>query len=591
MNQNKEFENSLNNMKDKVINLIIGIFAIFNIPALITSLSRIAYIGLKPVMILHMALCPTLIVLYIFRNKLKTITKIVIVNAILLAIPLAGYLTFGFVNSVSYSFALCVTMMTVLLGKKAGYINFLIMLFIVFISFLGFKTGILKYDASTNTLLTNNVFWINQSIPMFMVSFTIISSLGMIYEFLVNVITETKVQNEEFLYSRNNYKKLLEFMPVAVMLKHNREITYANTAAVKLFKAKNEQEILDKSSYDLTHSDYFDVLEDFFEKQKNGENLESFIDYKIVTFDAEIIDVEICHIILEPKEDQLYLTVLHDVSERKRTEKTMKLLNEAKENEILKTEFFANISHELRTPVSVISSALQVMEKDSNETNTEKYTAMIKQNCFRLIRLINNLIDSTKIDVGFLKLNISCNNIVSVVEDIAMSVNSFIESKGMTMVFETEIEEKYLDFDSDAIERIVLNLISNSVKFRHVNGTIFIRIFDKGNNLIISVKDDGIGIPNEQLEFIFDRFKKVDRSFARNTEGSGIGLSIVKSLVELHNGTIELKSEEGVGSEFLIELPVTGNRKDCCINCVKEPSKDIIQKVNIEFSDIYTVSV
>ena len=214
---------------------------------------------------------------------------------------------------------------------------------------------------------------------------------------------------------------------------------------------------------------------------------------------------------------------------------------------------------------------------------------MIKQNCFRLIRLINNLIDSTKIDVGFLKLNASCNNIVSVVEDIAKSVNGFIESNGMTLVFETEIDEKYLDFDSDAIERIILNLISNSVKFRHVDGTIFIRIFEKGNRVMISVRDDGIGIPIEQQEFIFDRFKRVDRSFARNAEGSGIGLSIVKSLVKLHKGTIELKSEEGVGSEFLIKLPVTGDRKNCSTHCVKEPSKDIIQKVNIEFSDIYSV--
>ncbi|MDF2556338.1 MAG: domain S-box protein [Bacillales bacterium] len=590
LNQNKEFQKSLNGMKDKVINLIIGIFAIINIPALLISLSRIAYIGVKPVMILHIVLCPILLVLYILRNKLKTITKIVIVNAILIAIPLAGYLTFGFVNSVSYSFALCVTMMTVLLGKKAGYINFSIMCFIVFMSFLGFKSGFFKYDVSTNMLLTNTAFWLNQSIPMFMISFTIISSLGMIYEYLVKVITETKVQNEELLHSRNNYKKLLEFFPDAVILKHKRNIIYANKAAVKLFKAKNEQEIKEKSSYDLTHSDYYDVLEDILEKQSNGENLESFIDYKIVTFDEEVIDVELCHIILEPKEDQMFLTVLHDISERKRIEKTMKLLNEAQESENLRTEFFANLSHELRTPVSVISSALQVMEKVTDEKSTRKYTAMIKQNCYRLIRLINNLIDSTKIDVGFLKLNVSCNNIVSVVEDISMSVNGFIESNGMTMVFETEIEEKFLDFDSDAIERIILNLISNSVKFRHVNGTIFIRIFDKGDRVMISVKDDGIGIPREQQEFIFDRFKKVDRSFTRNAEGSGIGLSIVKSLVELHKGTIELISEEGIGSEFVIELPVTGNRKECCIHCVREPSKDIAQKVNIEFSDIYTVA-
>lgn len=589
LNPNNVFVSTLNNTRDKIINLIITIFTFFYVPSIISSLLRIQFIGFHPIMILHIATCPILIALYILRNKLGTKKKILVVNILFLLISLAGYLSFGFLNSVSVSSILCIMIMSVLLGKKAGKINFIIMLIIPILSFIGFKTGFLKYDVSTNMLLTNNVFWITHLIPLIMVSIIIISSLGKIYESLIKIIADMKEQNSELLHSRNNYKKLLEFLPDAIILKHKSKFIYANTAAVKLFKASNEQELLDKSSFDLTHENYLDVLDEILEKQKKGENLEKFVVSKLIAFDGEIIDVEISHIVLEPKEDQMYLTVFHDISERIKTENATRLLIETQESEKLRTEFFANLSHELRTPVSVISGALQLMEIDTSEGNSRKYVGMIKQNCYRLIRLIDNLIDSTKIDVGFLKLNLSCNNIVSVIEEIAMSVSSFIESNGMTLVFDTEIEEKYLNIDTDAFERIMLNLISNSVKFRKENGTILIRIFDKGDSILISIKDDGIGIPLEHQENIFDRFKKVDRSFTRKAEGSGIGLSIVKSLVELHKGTIELLSEEDVGSEFIIELPALDNW-DAHQDKIKELSNKTSQKASIEFSDIYSAS-
>jgi PAS domain S-box-containing protein len=408
----------------------------------------------------------------------------------------------------------------------------------------------------------------------------------------ISKLNEEKVKakkiNKKLKASRNNYKKLVDFLPDAVIFRHNYKIIYANAAAVKLFGAKDKKELIGKTTFELTHEDYVDDLTKKLKDQKNGINSTvNFGEYKLISLDGKIKYAELKSTCLEPKENNCYLTVIYDISERKKAEEAVKLLKEAKENEKLRTEFFANLSHELRTPINVIYSTLQVVGLNANDEFTKKYNAIIKQNCCRLLRLVNNIIDSTKIDDGFLTLNLTCNNIVSVVEDIGLSVSNYIESHGMTLTFDTDVEEKYLNFDLDAIERIILNLISNAIKFRRENGTININIFDKGNSIMICVKDDGIGISTQQQGFVFEKFKQVDKSFTRNTEGSGIGLSIVKSLVELHKGTITLKSKEDIGSEFIIELPIFETSQHCVKNNDEIFQSNITEKINVEFSDIY----
>lgn len=272
-----------------------------------------------------------------------------------------------------------------------------------------------------------------------------------------------------------------------------------------------------------------------------------------------------------------------DITERKNAERRL-------------TEFFANISHELRTPLNIIFSSLQLIDRcsvgNSNSVNScicKKYTKGMQQNCYRLLRLVNNLIDITKIDTGYLELNMDRCNIVSLVEDITLSVAEYIESKNISLIFDTNIEEKIIYCDRDKIERIVLNLLSNATKFTNSGGFILVTLQDKGSNTIISIKDTGIGIEKSKLEIIFERFKQVNKSFTRDHEGSGIGLSLVKHLVEMHKGSIKVISKYGKGSEFIIELPDNLNFEDNCNKIEKlytnEHSK--VESINIEFSDIY----
>lgn len=265
----------------------------------------------------------------------------------------------------------------------------------------------------------------------------------------------------------------------------------------------------------------------------------------------------------------------------------------------MKTQFFSNLSHELKTPLNVIFATSQLLasQYDKNDiyeykAEVRKYMQITKQNCYRLLRLISNLIDITRYDSGYLKLKLNNYNIVCLVEEITMSVVKYAESKGITIVFDTDTEEKVIACDPDFTERIILNLLSNAIKFTNENGSIFVNIHDEQDSIAISIRDTGIGIPDDKLDIIFERFSQVDTSLNRKNEGSGIGLSLVKSLVEAHNGTISVDSKLGEGTEFIVKLPASAleeEREGIAINNRVIPSNSIIERVNIELSDIYSI--
>jgi signal transduction histidine kinase len=275
-------------------------------------------------------------------------------------------------------------------------------------------------------------------------------------------------------------------------------------------------------------------------------------------------------------------------------EENAMLLRKVREYEELRNVFFANLSHELRTPLNVIFSAQQMMHLViSKQSCTDcknqiiKYNRIVKQNCYRLIRLIGNLIDITKIDAKYFEINKKNCDIVNVVENITQSVADYIKDKKIELFFETEIEKRIIAFDPDKVERIMLNLLSNAVKFTPENGQINVKVRLLEGYVAIQIIDNGIGISKEMQDRVFERFIQADKSIKRSREGSGIGLSLVKSLVDLHEGKILLKSEPGKGSEFIVELPDEFLPYENGIACVCEDNGKNIETINIEFSDIY----
>ena len=268
------------------------------------------------------------------------------------------------------------------------------------------------------------------------------------------------------------------------------------------------------------------------------------------------------------------LRYMHKVNtlDRLVNERTNKLRKEMEKNEQLfkkvlsleqnKNNYFVNLSHELRTPLNVLSSINQLIKeftKKDNFITPEKlsyYMGIMDRNCSRLLSLINNLIDHTKIENNSYIINKKDEDIVYLVEETVLDMKDYIEEKGLELIFDTDVEERVIRCDKVDIERCIINLVGNAVKFTHEGGLIEVLLQDLDDKVKIIVKDNGIGISEENQKIIFDRFNQVVDESSEQKGGSGLGLTITKQLITLHNGEIYVESEVGVGSEFIIILPV-----------------------------------
>ncbi len=251
----------------------------------------------------------------------------------------------------------------------------------------------------------------------------------------------------------------------------------------------------------------------------------------------------------------------------------------------LKSRFFANISHEFRTPLTLILGPIQKWRDKAQEEDLEKDMGMAERNANRLLRLINQLLDLSKLEAGAMKLRATRMNIVPLVKGIAYSFESSAGIRGVDLDVRVDQEEIEVYCDRDMVEKILSNLLSNAFKFTSEGGSVRVSLrgvppgmtmklsdfrseerllqqTEPRNDMVmsgyaeVSVADTGIGIPPEQLDKVFDRFYQVDASQTREHEGSGIGLALVKELVELHHGTIHVRSEVGKGTTFTIRLPL-----------------------------------
>lgn len=290
-----------------------------------------------------------------------------------------------------------------------------------------------------------------------------------------------------------------------------------------------------------------------------------------------------------------YIFTAKDITDEKRLKEQKLAYDEIIHLDNIRSEFFSNISHEFKTPLNIILTTMQLINQKiennniqvNDDTKLSKYMKLIKQNSYRLLRLVNNVIDMSKIETGYYEIHLENHNIVSIVENITMSVAQYVEDKGISLVFDTESEEEIIACDPDKIERIMLNLLSNAIKYTGKNGEIDVNLKVNSNNISIIVKDSGIGISEEKLNSIFDRFAQVDNIVTRKSQGSGIGLSLVKSLVEMHNGRIYAKSYLNKGTEFTVEIPIVVLNSDDEVKEYDDLTSSRVEKCNIEFADIY----
>jgi signal transduction histidine kinase/DNA-binding response OmpR family regulator len=260
--------------------------------------------------------------------------------------------------------------------------------------------------------------------------------------------------------------------------------------------------------------------------------------------------------------DSLVLRAITDYKnnlEKKVGERTVELKNaQDKLSEIiqLQNRFFTNISHEFRTPLTLIlGPSKQILEQTKNDKIKEEIK-LIYRNANKLNILANQLLDISRIEAGRMKFRTTKLNIVPIIKRIIYTFQSFAERKRILLDFHSELEEIILYIDEDKIDKILSNILSNALKFTPNGGTINMNICINTNTVEITISDNGIGIPKDQIDKIFDRFYQVDNKLSKEYEGTGVGLSLTKELVELHKGKIFVDSEVGKGSTFKVMLPM-----------------------------------
>ncbi len=411
---------------------------------------------------------------------------------------------------------------------------------------------------------------------------------------IIRDISSRKNAQKILKNNQKSYSEFIDILPDGIcLISEDLKINYANKSLLQMLEVDSLSKIYNLDiKYFINLSKEEENLFDIKIKKVNIENKYMFLlEYELMTYNKNKIQVEI-NAIPFYDDDAHIMLIIKDLTYKKISEMAEKEILDRFKADKIKTEFFANMSHELKTPLNVISSSNQLLEynyknskvKDYNE-NIKYHINLVRQSSYRIQRLIGNIIDLTKMESGFYNIKLSKHNVVNVVEDLFMKTEKYSSKKDISIIFDTDNEEIYTYIDRVEIERVMLNLLSNCIKFTPNGGEIRVNMYDKENEFKIVVEDNGIGIPENKIGLIFEEFGQADKTLSRNSEGSGIGLSIVKNLIELHDGNIRVKSKENKGTQFIITIPIK--------NTIKEFYQDdkriynIEEKISIEFSDIY----
>lgn len=419
----------------------------------------------------------------------------------------------------------------------------------------------------------------------------------------VNLAEQVKVKEQQ----KEQLEDIFENISDALLVfDSNRNYIKVNKAARDYYLSDKKKLAVDGNrqvKFYYINGNEVDFEDVFTKRVLSGERIENY--QLIMSLPEKDIRINVEGVPVFDKNGDFYMGIIcsHDITEiykyerMKRIEQEV-LLEVEKEKEVeleklltIKDEFLSVISHEFKTPLTVINSAIQTIEVIYKNETTERVKALIKkikQNSFRQLRLVNNLLDITRSNAGRININKKNHDIVFHTKAIVESVYLYSQQKGIKLIFISTFERKVIGIDEEKYERILLNLISNAIKFTPIGNRIMVMLSSRKGFVNIKVKDEGIGIPKDKLDLIFERFGQVDTSLTRQAEGTGIGLSLVKMLVEALGGTISVKTREGKGSTFSVLLPSTKVQEEISDNNLKERTDNMrIHTTAMEFSDIY----
>lgn len=380
------------------------------------------------------------------------------------------------------------------------------------------------------------------------------------------------------------FNKIVSIIGDYIFIFKEEKLFYLNNEALNFLGISDRESILSESM-EFLHGK-------ILKKQVYSKEKSSIDSYKEIIFKNIHGGYSNGEVYKIPFGDNYEFIIINDVTKKNNILRLNKYLTEKLEEENIKGEFFTNICHELRTPINVINSALQLNNLNIEKQNIksiERNNLVIKQNCLRLIRTINNFIDANKISEGQIEANVMVLNIVEVVENILDASAEYIKKKKINFIFDPDFEEIFIAIDREFLERIILNILSNSVKYGEVNGNIYVKIYFEEKDLVIMIENDGIAISYDEQKYIFDKFTKNNKALNRTQEGSGLGLYISKSLMKMQGGDLKVEIQGDYGNKFKlyfydVDLFKETERIEHVFN---NNYYNLMEKVEIEFSDIY----
>ena len=367
----------------------------------------------------------------------------------------------------------------------------------------------------------------------------------------IDDITERKKAENERLLAEEKYRMIFENSAAAITLVDEQERLISwNTFMESLLNFSGEELYL-RPIQSLYPEGEWQRIRTFDVRQKG---MQHHLETKMVKKDGSVIDVDISLSVLKDSDGNTTgsIGIIRDITERKQAEEKLKETME------LKAQFISTVSHELRTPLAALKEGLGiVLDGIVGEINEKqkKFLTIAKRNVDRLGALINDVLDFQKLETGRTNLDIQDNNIAQIVSEVHETMTLFANKNKVDLVSELPENLPNAKFDRSKITQVLINLISNAVKFTPENGRASINVQHQNEELVIRVHDTGLGIPKEELPKIFERFYRVKRP-EKQIQGTGLGLAIVHKIVIMHGGRIEVESEVNQGTTFKVYLPL-----------------------------------